>query len=92
MNVKIELAVIVLAIDMWANVSGTEPNLLDAWAAQLPGNYPASDMREHEVSTHINNVRHEGEECLSPPTPRPVNPGVPKPRKNDNPDQMGLGF
>jgi putative SOS response-associated peptidase YedK len=56
--------------------------------------YPSDQMREHEVSTHINNVKHEGEECVGPPTPRPVNPVAPTPRakQRDDPNQIGLGF
>jgi putative SOS response-associated peptidase YedK len=55
--------------------------------------YPASEMREHEVSTFINNVKHEGEECFGPPTPRPVNPVPPKAgKKMDDPAQFGLGL
>ena len=54
--------------------------------------YPASEMREHEVSTYINNVKHEGQECFGAPTPRPVNPVVSKPKKGADPDQLGLGF
>jgi putative SOS response-associated peptidase YedK len=54
--------------------------------------YPASEMHEHEVSTHINNVKHEGPECFGPPTPRPVNPVPVKPKKAPNPDQLGFGF
>ena len=43
--------------------------------------YPAAAMREHEISTFANNVKHEGPDCLGPPTPRPP------------PDaQLGLGF
>jgi putative SOS response-associated peptidase YedK len=53
--------------------------------------YPASEMRMHEVSTYVNNVRHEGEECAGPPTPRPVNPVAPKPKPGKvDPDQMGF--
>lgn len=54
--------------------------------------YPAADMREHEVSTYINNVKHEGEECFGPPTPRPVNPVPVRPAKASDPGQLGLEF
>ena len=55
--------------------------------------YPAAEMREHEVSTHINNVKSEGPDCFGPPTPRPVNPGPPKAvKKVADPNQLGLGF
>lgn len=54
--------------------------------------YPASEMREHEVSTYINNVKHEGEECFGPSTPRPVNPVPVRPSKTVDPDQLGLGI
>lgn len=53
---------------------------------------PASEMTEREVSTHINNVRNEGEECFGPPTLRPINVDVPKPAKKADPNQLGLGI
>lgn len=54
--------------------------------------YPADKMVEREISTFANNVKHEGEECLGPPTPRPVNPVPAKTEKRADPNQMGLGF
>ncbi len=32
--------------------------------------YPSEEMRVREISTYANNVKHEGLECLGPPTPR----------------------
>lgn len=32
--------------------------------------FAAEAMREQEVSTFINNVKHEGPACLAPPKPR----------------------
>lgn len=53
---------------------------------------PAAEMREHEVSTFINNVKNEGADCFGPPTPRPVNPVAPKAGKAADPNQLGLGI
>jgi len=54
---------------------------------------PAAEMREREVSTHINNVKHEGEECFGPPTARPIEMAPPpKVAKRVDPNQMGLEF
>ena len=52
--------------------------------------YPADLMRAHEVSTFVNNVKHEGEECLGPPTPR--SPMLSHRQKKADPGQLGLGF
>jgi putative SOS response-associated peptidase YedK len=38
--------------------------------------YPDAEMREREVSDFINNVRHEGPECLAPAKPRPSQLGL----------------
>lgn len=50
-----------------------EPEFLE-----ITKSYPADAMREHEISTYANNVKHEGPECLAPPAPRDA--------------QLGLGF
>jgi putative SOS response-associated peptidase YedK len=53
--------------------------------------YPASEMREHEVSTFINSVRHEGPKCFGPPTPHPVETDLPpRAAKAADPNQLGL--
>lgn len=44
--------------------------------------YASAEMKEHEISTYANNVKHEGPECLGPPTPR---------SKPDD-SQLGLEF
>jgi len=38
--------------------------------------YPDAEMREREVSDFINNVKHEGPECLAPAKPRPSQLGL----------------
>jgi putative SOS response-associated peptidase YedK len=50
-----------------------EPEFLE-----IAKSFPAEAMREQEVSAYINNVKHEGPECLDPPKPRAA--------------QLGLGF
>lgn len=60
---------------------------------EMCASYPETEMCEREVSTFINNVRHEGPECLGDPSPRPANPNASKSRQRaEDSDQMGLGF
>jgi putative SOS response-associated peptidase YedK len=44
-----------------------EPSAEPAELTKLIEPYPAADMTDTPVSTHVNNARHEGPECLASP-------------------------